>query len=181
MKRAFINLLLLSSGFIFFTCDKAKDLIDVEFETDITTTLPVAATDTDEGTYSILLDATVDSEIQQYADKIKKYEIKELWIAVENYTASTQSEIYFNGDLGFSSKSEGQPASSCSISSLNITHVAGTGDFEINNCNTTLSDIATALTNDNAVKVYLVGAFTDSPVAFDLKITIKVEVTASPL
>ena len=46
----------------------------------------MVATTTDEGTYSILLDATVDSEIQKYAEKIKKYEIKELWIAVENYS-----------------------------------------------------------------------------------------------
>ncbi len=182
MRNVLANFFLLLFGLTLFSCDETKDLLDVEFDTTISTKLPVAAATTDEGTYSILLDATVDSEIQKYAEKIKKYEVKELWIAVENYSTPLASEeIYFNGDLGFSSKSASTPASTCAISNLNITHVAATGDFAINSCSAILSDIATAFTGDNAVKVYLVGAVNKAPVSFDLKVTVKVGVTANPL
>ena len=177
--HSLLPILFLSAGF--FACDKVEELADINFNTTVTTTLPVAAINTDEATYSILLNATSDPEIQKYADKIKKYEITELLVAVENYSAATTDEIYFNGDLGFGTINSTQAASTCSISNLNVTHVKGTGDFAFNACNSILPDIADMLTADNAAKVYLSGAFTKAPLSFDLNITAKVKVTANPL
>lgn len=181
MKKYFSSISILFVSVAFMTCDKVEELTDVNFNTTITTTLTVTAVNTNESTHSIVLDATSDAEIQKYASKIKNYEVTELMVAVQNYSSATAAEIYFNGDLGFGTKNSSQPSATCSISNLNITHVAGTGDFVINNCNAILSDIGDLLIADNAMKIYLIGTFTQAPVTFNLKVTAKVKITANPL
>jgi hypothetical protein len=181
MKYCLNNLLTISSLIFLFSCEETKDLANIDFNTTVEKTLPVTASDTDEMSYSILLDATDDSQIDQYADKIVGYEVNALFIEVINYSATIEDEIYFNGKLGFSGKADSSPAETCEINNLNITHVANTGKFEINPCNSILADIAAMLTNENAVKVYLVGSFSKATLTFDLVITADVKVTANPL
>lgn len=164
-----------------FSCDKVEELSDIDFNTTLVKTLPVAGTSTSEMTSTIVLDATSDKEIQKYADKIKNYEITELLFAIENYQADTGDEIYFDGSIGFSKKSENQATSLCSIGPLNITHVDGTGDFTIGNCDDILNEISAIFAADNAVKIYMIGKFSKATLTFDLKVTVKVKVTASPL
>jgi hypothetical protein len=181
MKKCFSSIPILFLGVVFMTCDKVEELTDVNFNTTVTTMLTVTAVDANESIHSIVLDATSDAEIQKYASKIKNYEITELMVAVQNYSSVTTAEIYFNGDLGFGAKNSAQPSTTCSISNLNITHVAGTGDFAINNCNAILSDIGDLFIAENAVKIYMIGTFTQAPVTFNLKVTAKVKITANPL
>jgi hypothetical protein len=169
----------------FFSCEEGADLIlppDIDFNTTLVETLPVSVTSTSEMSTSVILDATGDPEILKYVDKIKSYEVTELLFAIENYNAPTSAEIYFNGSVGFSSQAESQPTSSCSISQYNITHFAGTGDFVISTCKDTVTDaIAEAFTANDGMKIYMTGVFTGAPLDFDLKVTVKVKVTASPL
>lgn len=174
----FVSICLIAN---FISCDEAGDLADVTFSTELSKTLPVAVVNTDGNSYSVLLDATSDGEIAQYADKIKSFEIKKLYIAVENYNAPDDDEYYFNGTLGFSSKGETAPEATCNISPLNITHVKNTGRFEINNCNDILADVSSMLLDENAAKVYLNGSFTKAPFQFDLVVTVELNVTANPL
>jgi hypothetical protein len=181
MKKHYSILPILFLGIVICSCDKAEELTDVSFNTTVATTLTVTGANTNESTYSIVLDATSDAEIGKYANKIKKYEVTELLIAVNNYSSATTAEIYFNGDLGFGAKNSSQPTATCSISNLNITHVAGTGDFSFNNCNAILSDIGDLLLEDNAVKIYLKGTFDKAPLTFNLKVTAKLRITANPL
>ena len=164
-----------------FSCDKAEELSDINFNATLVKSLPVVGSTTNEMTSTIILDATSDPEIQKYADKIKNFEITELLFAIENYQADTGDEIYFDGSIGFSKKSENQPTSSCSISPLNITHVAGTGDFTIGNCDDIINEISAIFAADNAVKIYMIGTFSKATLTFDLKATVKVKITASPL
>ena len=165
---------------VLFSCDEVGNIADINIDTILVKSLPVVATTTNEMTYSVFLDATTDTEIKKHADKIKNYEITELLFAIENYQAGTGDEIYFDGNIGFSKKSESQETSSCAISPLNITHVAGTGAFPISTCNTILNEISDIIKADNAVKIYMTGTFTKAPLSFDLKVTVKVKVTASP-
>jgi len=162
-------------------CEKTQDLLDVNFDTTLTKTIPVVVTTTDEMTTFVTLDATSDPEIMKYASKIKSYEITELTFAVENYNTAILSEIYFNGVVGFSNIAESSPAKSCSISPLNITHVAGTGSFSVNPCTTLANDLAKLFAEDNAVKIYLKGLFTNAPLSFNFIVTVKAKVTANPL
>jgi hypothetical protein len=165
----------------FISCDEASNLADVTFSTELSKTLPVSVVNTDENSYMVLLDATSDSEIDTYADKIKSFDINKLYIAIENYSAPDDDEYYFNGTLGFSSKSETSASATCNISPLNITHVENTGQFEINNCNDILADVSSMLLDENAVKIYLDGSFTKAPFQFDLVVTVELSVTANPL
>ncbi len=165
----------------FGSCDSVEDLADVSFESTLSKTIPVAAASTDEMTTFVTLDATSDPEIMKYASKIKSYEISELTFAVENYNTTISSEIYFNGVIGFSKVGESSPTKTCAISPLNITHVAGTGSFTVNPCTSLANDIAELFSEDNAVKIYLKGAFTKAPLSFDFIVTVKAKVTANPL
>jgi len=166
---------------IIFSCDEVDKIADIDFNVTLMNTLPVSAVSTNEMTTTIVLDATTDPEIQKYIDNIKGYEIKELLFAIENYESSTGEEIYFDGQLGFSKKSENSPSSSCTVDNLPVTHWAGTGNFDIDMCTSILNEISAILSVDNAVKIYLIGSFTKEPLSFDLKITTTVKVTATPL
>jgi len=178
MKRFGINLLLVILTLSIFSCDNDEELSDIDFNTTIVKSLPVSVSTTNEMTASVLLDATSDAEIGKYVGKITKYEVTELLFAVENYTAPNPDEIYFNGEIGFGNKSQNQSSTACPLSPYNITHVANTGDSPISTCNSITDDIADILLVDNAVKIYMDGAYTKAPCSFDLKVTIKVKVTA---
>ena len=181
MKRLF-NCIFLACLFVFiFSCDEVDKLTDISFNVKLMKTLPVSVVSTNEMTTTIVLDATTDPEIQKYIDNIKGYEITELLFAIENYESSTGEEIYFNGQLGFSKKSQNSPSSSCAVDNLPVTHWAGTGNFDIDKCTTILTEISAILTTDNAAKIYMIGTFTKAPLSFDLKITTTAKVTASPL
>ncbi len=181
MKRLVINYLPAFLFLVFFSCDDVGNITDVNIDTILVKSLPVVATTTNEVTYTVVLDATTDPEIKKYADKIKNYEITELLFAIENYQADTGDEIYFDGNIGFSKISENQATSTCAISPLNITHVAGTGDFPISTCNSIINEISDTFKADNAVKIYMTGTFSKVTLSFDLKLTIKLKVTANPL
>jgi hypothetical protein len=181
MKRISIFILLLLVSLSFTSCDQAKDALDVNFDTEVTGTMKVVATNNDDNTYTLLLDVTTDSEIQQYASKIKNYEVEELALAVENYSSTSQDDNYFNGNLGFSATADSQPVSTCSFSNLNVKHIAGTGYATYNDCNNLLDQIATTLTEENAAKIYLVGSLTVAPSQFDMLVRVKLKVTANPL
>lgn len=182
MKKSTILLLPAFALLFCVSCDKASELTDVSFSTTLSQTLPVAVTGTSETTASILLDAAAaDPEIQKYASNIKQYEITKLTFAIENYQSTLPDEIYFDGVFGFSKKTESAPTATCSISPLNVTHFAGTGDFNVGNCDAILTGISAIFTSDNAVKLYMTGTFTKAPLSFNLKVTAQVKVTASPL
>lgn len=181
MKRFAISFLPALGLFIFFSCDEVEDLADIDFTTTLEKTIAVTVPTTDEMTVSVVLDATSDPEILQYADKIKEYEVTELFFAIENYIAQTEDEIYFNGTFGFSDLAGNQATSTCSVSPLNVTHWVGTGNFDLSTCNTIIAEISDVFTVDNGVKIYLTGTFTEAPFSFDLKVIVKVKVTANPL
>lgn len=181
MKRSTRTLIFPLVILLLFSCDSVDELADITFPITLVNTLPVSAANTNEMATSVLIDATTDPEIAKYLDNIKGYEITELLFAIENYLAPNEDEVYFNGEFGFSKKTDSEATSSCPIDNMPVTNWAGTGDFEFAECNSVLDDISAILTADNAVKVYLKGAFTKAPLSFDFKVTTKVKITASPL
>lgn len=182
MKRFAINFFPACIILAFFSCDELDNLGDISFNSTLEETLSIVVVDTNEMTTSIELDATTaDSAILKYADKIKNYEVTELLFAIENYNAEIEEEIYFNGEIGFSKLTENQATSTCSISFLNVTHVNGTGNFSISACTALINEISDVFTANNSVKIYMTGTFTDAPLEFDLKVTVKVKITANPL
>ena len=181
MKRLFSAALPALLILLLFSCDNGSDIADIDFPVTLPMTLHVSVSNTSEMTTSVVFDATTNPEIKEYLGNIKGYEITELLFAIENYAAPNEEEIYFNGEIGFSKKTENIASVSCPVSNLPVTNFAGTGDFELSTCSDVLNDISAILTADNAVKVYMTGSFTKAPASFDLKVTVKVKITASPL
>jgi hypothetical protein len=182
MRKISIVILSILVSLSFTSCDEVKDALDVKFDTEVIGTLKVVAVNTDENTYSLVLDATSDPEIQKYADNIKGVQVTKLMIGVENYEyKDDDAEIYFNGELGFGSETSASPDESCTLDNIPITNYNNTGNFEVNDCNKLLSNIASKLTADNAAKVFLIGSVTQAPMSFDLRIVATVKVTANPL
>lgn len=179
MNKIALNLLLALLTITLFSCDKVDEVTETDFNVSLIKTLPIVGSSTNEMTSTIVLDATADPEILKHADKIKNYEITELLFAIENYQADSEDEIYFDGSIGFSKTSENQPSSSCSISDLPITNWAGTGNFPISTCDDLINGISTILKSDNAVKIYMIGTYSKAPLTFDLKVTVKVKITAN--
>jgi len=166
---------------IIFSCDELEKLTDIDFQVTLKKTLPIQVTGTDETTWTTVLDATDNSEIKRYIDNIKGYKVTELLFAIDGYNSDIGDEIYLDGSFGFGNKSSNQPKATCEVSPLNVTHVAGTGDFEISDCTAVVNDISSILVADDAVKIYLIGSFSKAPLSFNLTVTAQVTVTASPL
>jgi hypothetical protein len=166
----------------FFTrCDNASELLDVTFETEVTGTMSVAAKDDAENRYEMIIDATSDEEVAQYVDKIKDYEIVAMDLAIENYSATTDDDNYFNGTLGFGATTSTEPSATCAVNNLNIKHIAGTGYATYNDCDDVFTQAAATLTADNQLKLYMTGTVSVAPCEFDLLIRLSLKVTANPL
>ncbi len=181
MKKTLFFSLSLALLLFFSNCDNADKLADVKFDVTLYATLPVAAATTDPIKESIVIDAATDPEIMKYLDKIKGYEITELLFSIEDYNSSLEDEIYFNGDIGFSRIIDANPFKKCSVQFLNVTHWAGTGYFDIDLCNDLFNEIGEMLLADDGVKIYLTGSFDKAPLTFNLKVKVKMKVTANPL
>ena len=151
---------------------------DIEINASLAESVRVTVAGTGITMASALLDATTNDEIANNSGNIVSYEVKQIKFAVLNYDAPTEDEIYFSGDIGFSSSMANQPEYTCSISPLNVTHVAGTGDFGINPCNTLLTDLSTILLEDNKMKLFMTGTYTKAQVSFDLRVTVIITVIA---
>lgn len=86
-KRRVMNLriiltVLLFTGFIWSGCDKAKELLDVEFDADFKVNLPVKLNGTRSLDGAFIVEETVnplaDEEIEKYIDNIKSWNVTEL-------------------------------------------------------------------------------------------------------
>jgi len=178
-KHLVFSLLILL--FIQVGCGSDGEILpDIELNKTLEKSIPVSVITTDEMTATVILDATNDSEILKYENKIKNYEISSLEFAIENYSSPLDDEIYFNGSIGFSKEGASFPAFECAVSPMPVTHWAGTSTFPLGNCDDLKEQIATILTGENAVKMYLTGSFTKEPLTFELKVIAKVKITANP-
>ncbi len=162
-------------------CSQTKEPQTVQFESNLTANVNVsesgAATDKQFSTFT-LLDATTDPQISNYASSIESYEVESISFAIINYSSSLSDEIYFNGDFGFGGASASAPEATCTVSFLNITHVAGTGDFAITPCSGITNDIATAFGKNTSIKIFMDGVLSKTPLTFTVQIKLKVKVTA---
>ena len=165
---------------LLFSCDKVDDLTDVNLDATLSETLQISVSSTQAMSITKVLDAAKNSLVNDHLDKIKQVEVTELKFAIENYAAPNDDEIYFNGEIGFSKKTENVASSTCAISNLPITNFVGNGAFELSTCANILDDISAILTADKAVKVYMTGTFTKAPLSFDLEVAAKVKIIASP-
>ncbi len=175
----------LIAGLTISGCEQTNELKAVDFNTDLNFSVPVS--ELTNGTnisydQSLILDATTNPEIKEYADRIRDIKVLSMEFAIENYTTMIPDEIYLNNAVfGFGAKTSTTPQSSCNVDALPVTHWADTGFFQFDSCNSTFNAVGDFLTSEQAVKFYIKGTFTKAPVSFVLIVRMNVRVTATAL
>jgi PBP1b-binding outer membrane lipoprotein LpoB len=133
-------------------------------------------------TYShmeVLDAADVNSDFEKYKDKIKSITVNSVTYEILNHTVGTTT-IFTNGNIGFSAAGG---TSASSVASLGIENIkAAEGQVKNLNFNQTgLNEMGTLLKDDKTVNLYLMGTFSKTPVKFDVKVKVKVSITADAI
>ncbi len=166
-------------------CEQVKELAAISFNTNLEFSIPVTELSIGSNINydeSMILDANNNPEIRKYTGKIRNIEVQTMEFAIEDYSSTVDEEIYMNnGVIGFGDKSSSVSTSTCNVDAIPVTHWAGTGFFEFSDCNSTLSFIGNALSDQQAVIIFIQGTLTKAPVSFNLKVRMKVKVTATTL
>ena len=159
--------------------DKADD---VNFDATLDETIVV--TEPDEGTNvvyakTIVLDAASDPDINKYKNKISGFTIKKVSYQVTSFTGGS---CVFSGTLSFGDASTSTPTVAATITNLNLQQAYSFGqvfDLPINQAD--VDKIASLLKDDKAVKLYLDGSLSTTPVTSSILVILDVSVKADAL
>jgi len=159
--------------------DKADD---VNFDATLDETIVVNETDEDsEVVYAktIVLDAASDPDINKYKDKIDAFTIKKVSYQVTSFTGDN---TVFSGTLSFGDASTSTPTIAATITNLNLQQAYSSGQvFDLAVNQTDVDKIETLLKDDKAVKLYLDGFLSSTPVSSSIKVILEVTVKADAL
>jgi len=165
------------------SCSLFDNVDDITFDVELTHVFNINETKTDKNVvyskFELLDAAKVNSDFDEYKDKIKSITVTEVTYVVSNHTVGT-STIFTNGKSGFSS-STGTTAST--VASLGIENIkAAEGQTKNLNYNqAALDEISNLLKNDKKVNVYFTGTFSETPVKFDVTVKLKASIVADAL
>ncbi|MGE0587249.1 MAG: hypothetical protein AB7O48_01640 [Cyclobacteriaceae bacterium] len=164
------------------SCDLFDKVDDVSFTADIKKSFNVSGAE--EGAYAdqIVLDATSDSEINKYKEKITDIEVNKVTYRVSNYSgpdgATFDGEMLFDASGGSASGSLG----SVSISSVNLGTASSAGtEFELDLEQSEVDAIAAQLQDNNTVTATMDGTISAGPVSFTVEVVINAKITADAL
>ena len=176
-NRKFLLLALLP--FIISSCDLFDDVGDVNFNTQLTTSINVSVSPASAALSAVvLIDATNDSEVQLYADKIKGFKISNITYKVTNYDGPSPCQLS-NASMRFSESASTPGSLVATIASQNI--AAAVNQENTLDATSILTQIESFLTSSKKVYVHVAGEVDPTPVDFTLEITMDVTVTANPL
>lgn len=165
----------------FSGCNKIDEIDDVEFHSDFEQEIAVIdPTPGENRPYSqtITFDATTDPEIDKYKSKIKGFTIEKLSYIINDANNPT-SGSRFSGTMGFSASGSASATVLASITNLDLDD--NITEHEITLAQADLDKIAGYLRDDKAVKIYLTGVITQTPIDITVTVKIKATVTANAL
>jgi hypothetical protein len=173
-----LAVLMLLSG-----CDLLEEKLTTDIDTELYQTFEVNITD--EGTnitYSEteIIAAGDDPDLDEYIGNIKNYTVNNVLYSIKNYSGSQQ--ITFTGSIQYSDQTISEGNLLSTFEEFLISSIADDGvKHELPYEDGSLSDAASILKDDNAIRVYLDGVFSEGPVSFELTVYYDVTVEASPL
>jgi hypothetical protein len=139
----------------------------------------------DEGTnvaYSdvVILDAKDDPDINQYADKIKSSTINSIGYQITSYDGPADAK--FSGTLAFGGAPQSTAAVFSAVADFDFQAAYSSGEiFGLTFSQSDITTIQNFLQNEKAVKFYLDGTLTKTPLYCTVKIYLEVSVTAYAL
>ena len=180
-KLSFCALIL--SAFSIASCDLLDKADDVDFDATLEETINI--TEEDAGTnaaYSetITLDATSDPDIDKYKNKITGFTVKKVSYQIVGYDG--QANATFSGNISFGDASTATPTVAAAISNLNFqTANAAQTIFDLPINQADVDKIAGLLKEDKAVKIYLNGTLSSTPLYATVRVILEVSVKADAL
>ncbi|HEY9046134.1 MAG TPA: hypothetical protein VIN08_09570 [Ohtaekwangia sp.] len=184
-----LTLRCLSAGMLFLTatllasCNLFDKADDVAFNT--TLDHDIEASESTSGTnvtyqQVITLDATSDSEISRYKDKIKGFEVNKIKYTISSYSGAFATK--FTGKFGFGDESGTSYTVSTTITDLDLqaAYTAGTV-YELTLPVTEVAKIEAMLRDKKEVKIYVDGTLSQTPVAFTISVSLDVSIQADAL
>ncbi len=158
--------------------DKADD---ISFDTVLTEYLDVIDNSSSQNVaYSetIVIDATTDPDINKYLDKIKGIKLNKLTYQIVG-VSNTAPGTLFSGSLSFGAIGSSTPTVAITITDLDMNDLATVHQVTISQSD--INTINNLLKNDKAVKFYLSGEISQTPVYANIEIVMDVQVDADAL
>lgn len=164
----------------FTGCD---ELDDVTFSTTLEEVIAVDESSTAENvsySESIVIDATTDSDIEKYKEKIKQVTITQVEFTVEDYTGPT--DCMLDGTVSFGDTSGGTASVVLTLSDVNLEDLATSGEAMTLDIDADdLAAIATLVEDDQAFTIYISGTLSETPLTCNIRVKVYVSVTADAL
>jgi hypothetical protein len=181
------NLVLRSLAIFIFTAavlTSCDELGDVTLNEPVTTSITVDETGTNQNvgySKSLIVDATSNSEIQKYQDKVKSFTVNKITFKIKNY--SGEAAITPLSKVSYSATgSTSAPIEVASIVNFNIKAAADAGtETELVVSNADLQAMAALLKNDMSITLYLNGSLSKTPVKFTAEFTVDATIVANAL
>jgi hypothetical protein len=169
LKLSLIVLILIA--FSLSSCDLLDKADDVNFDATLEETID---------SETITLDATSDPDINEYKNKITGFTVKKVSYQIVGYDGPSNGT--FSGTLSFGDASTTTPTVAASISNLNFqTANAAQTIFDIQINQADVDKIAALLKDDKAVKIYLNGTLSATPLYATVRVILEVSVKADAL
>jgi hypothetical protein len=158
---------------LFVACDLLDEVDDIDFDATLEESIDVteASTGTNVSyTETIILDATADPDIDEYKDKITGFTINKVSYQITS----------FDGTAG--TTFTGTSTVSATITNLNLQTAYSSGQiFDLTISQADVDKVAALLKDDKAVKIYLAGVLSKTPLYCTVRIILEVSVKADAL
>ena len=187
MKNTFLRSLFGLSlvAFTLLGCDKLEEADDVEFDIEVDVTFVVD----ENGTFSnvtyvgdpVTLSIAGNSQIQEYADKIKEVRIKKVEYSITGYAAEPPGTAvtFSNGVMMYASVGASSAATLSTVASVNLATASGTYELPVDE--DSFADLGAILLEDHEATIYTAGTLTSTPVQFNIPTTFTITIVANAL
>ncbi len=169
MQKLFNKIGVIALVFAVFSC--SDDITEININSELKEEIDVAVDETTQNiSYTTSIDAAQDSDILANLDKIKSYEIEEIYFNISNYDGPDTANL--SGSLSVGS---GNSTFTVDIPSLNIKLFAD-DDYTIALNEEQLNALEALLLSSNELAVSFTGSVSEAPVSFKLIVTAKTKV-----
>lgn len=181
--RVFSLIVMVSFTTLFVACDLLDDADDIDF--DATLEQSINVTEASTGTNvnyaeTIILDATDDPDIDEYKDKITGFTINKVSYQITGFDGTAGTT--FTGTLSFGDASLATSTVSATITNLNLQTANSSGQiFDLTISQADVDKVAALLKDDKAVKIYLDGVLSNTPLYCTVRVILEVTVKADAL
>jgi len=186
MRKIVSLSILLAGGLLMFSsCEKIKDLTEVDFDADlkadvqtlsepeaVSTDLKAASVSSYAFEGSAVIDPTSDSKVNKYWKKIRNWEVKRITVQVKNIS---KEAVLNNGQLVVKDESTGEILFSEDVSNLHLK--SGTTVFSISGAD--WGDVISSLNDKHSLVVGVEGDLDQPGVSVTYGVVISLKITAN--